>query len=185
MMLSGIFFCWHFTAQTPKSITHFIVSSRFFISESKAVTLLSQNYAPSIYQINQHKIYKWLAWIQKSRWHITQIQTKSKPVNQTSVSSLHYLWDSIIGRRTAISSQKSSMISWAAIMFSSLIICSTCTVDHISNSANKENYQKDFLSKAIGLKFSNRKKNATLKILCKVFKKWLATMILAATSRFF
>ncbi len=37
------------------------------------------------------------------------------------------LWESMMGRRTTISSQKSSSISYAAMMFSSLMTCSTCS----------------------------------------------------------
>lgn len=45
------------------------------------------------------------------------------------------LWDSMIGSRTDISSQNSSRISWAAIMFSSLIICSTWNKGNKINEA--------------------------------------------------
>ena len=54
-----------------------------------------------------------------------QITIYKTPKTKIKVTS--NLCDSIIGRRTLISSQNSSMISCAAIIFSSLIICSTWT----------------------------------------------------------
>jgi len=52
-----------------------------------------------------------------------------------------YFWDSIMGSRTATSSQKSSSMSYAANIFCSLIICSTWTPCTLSRKLVKQRFK--------------------------------------------